>query len=75
MARPPHNRQQISTGLFDAIVVTKALTTDFDQLSLGRLTLQWAQSLSHNPDGNNSGDQCELSRKIWPCFHNLIPIF
>lgn len=70
----PHNRPQISSALFEAIVVTKPLTTDFYQLSLSCLPLQWAQILSHNSKGNNGGDQYELSHKIWPCFDNFILI-
>ena len=70
----PHNQLQISSALFDAIVVTKPLTTDFYQLSLSCLTLQWAQIRSHNSKGNNGSDQYELSHKIWPCFENFILI-
>jgi len=57
---------------FDAIVVPKPLTIDFDQLSLSCLPLQWAQTPSHKK-GNNGGDQYELSHTMWPCFDNLFP--
>lgn len=79
---PQRARLQISSVLLffcEAIVVTEPLTTDFffffNQSSLSCLTLQRTRILSHYSQGNNGGDQCELSTQqsdlvlisLFPC--------